>query len=118
MNWVALSKKSPVRTNILEDTSAGKSTRQRWAREKEATIGAGVCKWWTDGLCSDDGRVGATVVCKHGNEWRFRCSFLGTCRVKVIDAELWAIVLGLDVAIDMRESLQTHGLSTMAVFSD
>jgi len=33
---------SVVRTTILDDTTAAKRTAQRWAREKEAKIGAGV----------------------------------------------------------------------------
>jgi hypothetical protein len=59
--------------------------------------------WWTDGSCSDDDQVGAAAVCKHGNEWRSRRSFLGTGRLKVFDAELGAIGLALDVTIKKRE---------------
>ena len=55
--------------------------------------------WWTDGSRSDDGRVGAAAVRKHGNQWRSRRSFLGTGRMEVFDAELWAIGLALDETI-------------------
>jgi len=55
--------------------------------------------WWTDGLPSDDGQVGAAVVCKHGTERRSRRSCLGTGRMEVFDSEGWAIGLALDVAI-------------------
>jgi len=78
MNWPALGEEPAVRTTILEDTAAAQSAAQRWAREKEAKTGAGVWMWWTDRSRSDHGRVGAAVVCKHGNEWRSRGSFRGT----------------------------------------
>jgi len=68
MSWPAPGKEPAVRTTILDDTAAAKSSSQRWAREKDAKIGAGVWMWWTDGSRSDDGRVGAAAVCKHGNE--------------------------------------------------
>jgi len=79
---------------------------------------AGVWMWWTDGSRSDDGRVGAAAVCKHGNEWRSRRSFLGTGCMEVFDAKLWAIGIALDVAIENRETLQMHGVKTVAVLSD
>jgi len=105
MSWPAPGEEPVVRTTILDDTTAAKSAAQRWAREKEAKVGAGVWMWWTDGSRSDDGRVGAAAVCKHGNEWRSRRSFLGTGRMEVFDAELWAIGLALDVAIEKKETL-------------
>jgi len=67
MNCPALGEEPVVRTTIL-DTTAAKCAAQRWARAKEAKIRAGVWMWWTDGSCSDDGRVGAAGVCKHRNE--------------------------------------------------
>jgi hypothetical protein len=118
MNWPAPGEEAAVRTTILDDTTAAKSTAKRWAREKEAKVGEEVWMWWTDGLRSDDGRVGAAAVCKHGNKWRSRRSLLGTGRMEVFDAELWAIGLALDVAIRKRETLQKHGVKTVAVFSD
>jgi hypothetical protein len=51
--------------------------------------------WWTDGLRSDDGRVGAAAVCKHSDGWKAFCSHLHTGRVEVNDSELWAIGLAL-----------------------
>jgi len=57
-------------------------------------------------------------VCKHGNQWRSRNSYLGAGRMEVFDAELWAIGLALDVTIEKRETLQRHGVKTVAVFSD
>ena len=74
--------------------------------------------WWTDGSRSDDGRVGAAAVGEHGNEGRSRRSFLGTGRMEVFDAILWAIGLAHDGAIETREKLQRHGVKTVAVFSD
>jgi hypothetical protein len=118
MSWPAPGEDPGVRTTILDDTAAGQSAAPRWAREKEAKIGPGVWMWWTDGSCSDDGRVGAAAVCKHRNEWRSHRSFLATGPMKVFDAELWAIGLALDVVIEKRETLQVHGVKTVAVFSD
>jgi len=117
MNWPPPGEESVVRTTILDDTTAAKSAVQHWAREKEAKIGAGVWMRWTDGSGSDDGRVGAAAVCEHGNQWRSSRSFLGTGRIKVFEAELWAIGLALDVAIKKRETLQKHGVKMVAVFS-
>jgi len=99
MNCPAPGEEPVVSNTILDNTTSAKSGAQRWAREKEAKIGAGVSMWWTDGSRSDDGRVGAAAVCKHGNQWRSGRSFLGTGRMEVFDAELWAIGLALDVAI-------------------
>jgi len=90
MNWPAPGQEPVVRTTIL-DTTAAKSAAQRWAREKEAKIRAGVWMWGKDGSCSDDSQVGATAVCQHRNEWWSRYSILGTGRMEVFDAELWAI---------------------------
>jgi len=38
--------------------------------------------------------------------------------MEVFDAELWAIGLALDVTIEMRETLQSHEVKTVAIFSD
>jgi hypothetical protein len=38
--------------------------------------------------------------------------------MEVFDTELWAFGLGLDVAIEKRETLHKHGVKTGAVFSD
>jgi len=117
-DWPPLGEESVVRTTILDDTTTAKSAELRWAREKEAKVGAVVWMWWTGGSRSDDGRVGATAVCKHGNECSPRRSFLGTGCMEVFNAELWAIGLALDVAIEKREKLQEHGVKTVPVFSD
>jgi hypothetical protein len=118
MSWPAPGEQPVVSTTILDDTTAAKSAAQRSAREKEGTAGAGVSMWWTDGSHSEDGRVGAAAVCKHGKEWRSRRSFLSTGRMEVFDAELCAIGLALDVAIEKRDTLHTDRVKTVAVFSD
>jgi len=74
--------------------------------------------WWADGSHSEDGRVGAAVACKHRNEWRSCCSFLCTRCMEVFDAELWAIRIALDMAIDKRDTMQMHAVKTVAAFSD
>jgi len=100
-----------VKTILLDDDGAAKIAAQRWAREKEVKVGAGVWMWWTDGSRSDDGLVGAAAVCKHGSEWRTRRSYLGTGCMEVFDAELWAIGLALGETIKKRETLQRHGVN-------
>jgi len=117
-DWPLPGEESVVRTTILDDRTTAKNTTQRWARQIEAKVGAGVWMWWTDGSRSDDGRVGAAAVCKHRNEWRSCRSFQGTGRMEVLDAKLWAIGLELDVAIEKRDTLQEHGGKMVAVFSD
>jgi len=46
-NWLATGKEPVVRTMILDNTTAARSTAQPCAGEKEANIGAGVWKGWT-----------------------------------------------------------------------
>jgi len=116
--WPASGEESVVRTIILDDTTAGKRTAQPWRIEKDAKIGVGVWMWLTDGSCSDDGRVGGEAVCSDRNQWRSRRSSLGTGRMEVFNAELWAIGLALGETIEMRETLQRHGVKTVALFSD
>jgi hypothetical protein len=108
MSWPAPGEEPVVKTIILDDKSTAKRAAQRWAREKEAKVGAGVWMWWTDGSRSDDGRVGPAAMCKHGNEWRTCHSYLGTGRMAVCDAELWAIGLALRETVKRRERLQQH----------
>jgi len=74
--------------------------------------------WWRDGLRSHNGRVGAAAVCNHDNEWRTRHSYLGTGRMKVFDAELWAIVLMLGPIVKRSNTIQQHGVKKVAVFID
>jgi hypothetical protein len=38
--------------------------------------------------------------------------------MEVFEAKMWAIGLTLDVAIEERETLQKHGVKTVAVFSE
>jgi hypothetical protein len=64
-------------------------------KEREAKLGAGVWMWWTDWSRSDDGRVGAAAVWKHGDHWKAFRSHLGSGGMEVYDAELWAIGLAL-----------------------
>jgi alpha-glucosidase (family GH31 glycosyl hydrolase) len=88
MSWPPLGEEPVVKTIIPDDKCTAKRAAQCWAREKEANVGVGVCMWWTDGSRSDDGRVGAEAVCKHGNEWRTHRSKLGTDCMEVFDTEL------------------------------
>jgi ribonuclease HI len=107
-----------VKTVILGDNTAAKREAIRWAKEREAKVGAGVWMWWTDGSRSDDGKVRAAAVCKHGDGWKAFRSHLGTGRVEVYDAELWAIGLALRESVRKRDRLRTHGVTKVGVFSD
>jgi hypothetical protein len=78
MNCPAPCEESVVKTVILDNATAAKTAAQRLAREEEAKVEAGVWMLWTEGSCLDDGRVGASAVCNHRDEWRSRCSYLGT----------------------------------------
>ena len=62
--------------------------------------------------------MGAAAVCRRGDEWRSRHSILGTGRLEVFDAELWAIELALEVTIEKRGTLQRHGVKTVQIYSD
>ena len=114
----ALGEQIVVRTVIQDDATAATRASLRWAREEEAKVGAGIWMRWTDGSHSDDGRAGAAAVCKHRDEWRSRRSHLGTGRMETFDAELWAIGLAHEATIEKTETMQRHGLRTVAVFSD
>jgi hypothetical protein len=105
MSWLALGEAQVVKTIILGDTSSAKRAAQCWAREKAGQVRVGVLIWWTDGLRSDNGRVGAATVCQYSYEWRIRNSYLGTELLEVFDAELWAIGLGLRATVNRCERL-------------
>jgi len=117
-DWPPLGKESVVRTTILDDPTAAKSAAQRWARENQAKVGAGVWMWWTDGSRSEHAQVGAAAVCKHGNQWSSHHSILGSGRMEVFYTKLWEIGRALDAAIKKREKLQEHRLKTVAVISN
>jgi len=108
MSWPAPGEEPVVKTIILDDEGTAKRVVQRWAKEKEAKVGAGVWVWWTDGTRSDNGQVGAAAVCKHGSEWRTRRSYLGSGRMEVIDAELWAIGIALGETVKKRRRHYSH----------
>ena len=55
MSWPEPGKEPAVNSVILDDKSTAKSAAQRWAREMEAKVVAGVWLWWTDWSRSDDG---------------------------------------------------------------
>jgi len=100
----------PGETSGMAGEVSGETTR--------VTLGAGVWMWWTCGSRSDDGRVRAAAVCKHRDGWRVFRSHLGTGRIEVYDAELWAIGLALCESVMKKDTLQTHGVTKVAFFSD
>jgi ribonuclease HI len=118
MRWPNTDEEPAVKTVILSEDKAAKREAIRWAREKEAKLGAGVWMWWTDGSRSNDGRVGDAAVCKHGDRCKAFRNHLGTGRMEVYDAELWAIGLALPESVMKRNTLQTDGVTKVGVFSD
>jgi ribonuclease HI len=74
--------------------------------------------WWTDGSRSDDGRVGAAAVCNHSDQWRFNRSYLGTGRMEVFDANMWATGLALEETIEKRAIMQRNAVKMVVLFSD
>ena len=117
-DWPPPADESVVRTITMEHTSKARNAAKCWAPGKDSNIGAGVWIWWTDGLRSDNGPVGAAAVCKHGNHWRSRRSFLVTRGMMVSDTEMWAIRLAHDVAMERSETLQGHGVKMVAGVTD
>jgi len=49
MRWPNPDEELAVKTVILSEDTAAKKEAIRWAREREAKVGAGVWMWWTDG---------------------------------------------------------------------
>jgi len=94
MRWPNPEEEPAVKTVILSEDTAAEREAIRWARERETKVNAGVWMWWNDGSRSD-GRVGAAAVCTHGVPWKAFRSHLGTGRMEVYDADLWAIGLTL-----------------------
>jgi len=65
MRWPNPDQEPAGWTVILYTDTAPKREAIRWARDREAMVGAGVGLWRTDRLQSDNGRGGAAAVCKH-----------------------------------------------------
>ena len=118
MRWPNPDQEPAVKTVKVSENTAAKREAIRWAREKEAKVGAGVWMWWTDGLRSNDHRVGAAAVCKQGDRWKAFRRHLGTGRMEVHDAVLCAIGLALRESVRKRDTLQTHGVMKVAMLSD
>ena len=57
-------------------------------------------------------------MCKHGDRWKAFRSHLSTGRMEVHDAELWAIGLAPQKSVRKRDTLQTHGVTKVAICSD
>jgi len=55
MCWPSTDEQLAVKMVVPSDKNAAKREAKRWAREKEAKVGAGVWMWWTDGSRSNDG---------------------------------------------------------------
>jgi len=118
MHWPSPDEEPAVRSVILSDDIAATREAICWARGKEAKVGAGVWMWRTDGSRTDYGRVGAAAVCKHRDGWKSFRSHLGTGRMEVYHAELWAIILTLPDSVKKRDILQANRVAKVAVFSD
>jgi hypothetical protein len=118
MRWSNPDEEPDVKTVIVSEDRAVRTEAIRWPTDSEPNVGAGVWMWRTEGSQSNDGRGGSSGVCKHGDCWNTFCSHLGTRRIEVYDAELWAIGLVLTESVRKRDTLQTHGVTKVAVFSD
>jgi ribonuclease HI len=90
----------------------------RMGRDTTFGAGSGTWTWWTDGSRTDDERVGAAAVCLNGDGWTVFRSYLGTGRMEVFDAELWAIGVALRKPVAKADALRAHGVTTVVVFSD
>jgi len=118
IHWPNPDEEPAVKTVIVSEDTAARREAIRCAREREAKVGAVVWMWWTDGSRSYDGRVGSATVCKHRDRWKAFRSHLGTGHMEVYDAELWAIGHALWESVKNRETLPTHRVTKVAVFSD
>jgi hypothetical protein len=118
LRWAQQDEAPPVMTVILSDDTAAKRGVIHWVRGREAKGGPGVWMWWTDRSRSDDCRVEAVAVCKHTEVWRAFRSHLSTGRTEVCDAALWAICLSLRLSVKRWDTLQTHGVTKVGVFSE
>jgi hypothetical protein len=117
MCWPSPDEEPAVKMVILSHKTAAKREGRRLARERVTKVGAEVRMWWTNGLRSDGGRVVGATVCKYRNGGKAFSCHLGTGRVEVYDAELWVIVLALRESVKKRDTLQTHRVTKVAVFS-
>ena len=118
MCWPDSGVKPAVKTTILEDDAAAMRAVELWAREMEGKAESATWTWWTDGSCTDDGKVGAAAVCLNGDRGTVFRSYLGTRRMEVFDAELWAIAVALRMSVTRAEALQAHRVTTVGIFSD
>jgi len=118
MCWQAPGEEPAVKTIILDGNIAAKRTAKQWVRDKEGQAGSDVRMWWTDSSRTDDGRVGAPAVCSNGYSWTVFPSYLGTGRIEVFDAELWAIRIALQKSVARPEALKVHGVTRVAIVCD
>lgn len=118
MSWARPDEAPAVKSVILSDDTVAKEDAKRWARDREAKVGARVRIWWTDKSRSNHVRVRAAVVCKDRDGWSASDSHLGTRQMEVYDAKLWAIRLTLHKSVRKWDTLQTHGVTKVDVFRD
>jgi len=118
MCWPDPGEEPAVKTTILEDSAVAKRAAEPWAWETECTVGCGTWTRWMDGSHLDDRWVGAAAMCSNGDGCTVFHSYLGTGWMEALNAELWAIRLGLRKSIASAEALRAPAVMTMAVFSD
>jgi len=78
MLWQNPDEEPAVKPVILSKGTMPKREAIPGARTREGNVGPGVWMWWTDGSPSNNGRVGAAAVGKHGDRWKTFCSHLRT----------------------------------------
>jgi len=103
---------------ILSNDTIDKREVIHQSREREAKVDAGVWMWWMDRSRSDNSQMGAAAVYKHRDGWKVFCGHLGTRCGEVYNAEPCAIRLALRKSVKKRDTLQTHRVTMVAVFSD
>jgi ribonuclease HI len=82
----------------VEDTDKAKDTAETWRK-------------------FEDGYTGGAAVWKSSDSWEGRKGFLGRNK-EVIDAELYAILMGLAAARDHKDEWATRGAKLITIFTD
>jgi hypothetical protein len=62
MRWTDPGEKPTVKSTILEDDTEAKRATKLWPKEKEGKLGSDALTGWTDGLRTNDERVGGAAV--------------------------------------------------------
>ena len=78
MYWPEPGEMPAVKTTILQDDTAAQSPDAQYARQMESMGATGIWMWRSARSLTDDGSVGAAMVCLYWHGWTIFCSYLGT----------------------------------------